>query len=115
MKKTVLLYLSLALVSINCSNTAPQKNDLALLHAQDKELLQGIQNKIFDAFVQTNIQKDPKALIELKGKLEEALKEYRLAYNSLISVSDNNAILQKNAWNGLVGCLIGLNRLLHYY
>jgi len=74
MRKTVLLYLSLALVSINCSNTAPQKNDLALLHAQDKELLQGIQNKIFDAFVQTNIQKDPKALIELKGKLEGLAK-----------------------------------------
>lgn len=70
MKKTILLYLSVALLSLNCANTTPAKHDISLLNEQDKELLKGIQGKIFDAFVQTNIQKDPKALLDLKEKLQ---------------------------------------------
>lgn len=70
MKNTILLYLSLALLSLNCGNTAPKANDIALLDTQDKELLEGIQEKIFNAFVQTNIQKKPNALIEVREKLQ---------------------------------------------
>ena len=60
----------MAFVSINCSNTTPKKYDLTLFNTQDKELLKGIQGKIFDAFVQTNIQKDAKALLNIKEKLQ---------------------------------------------
>ncbi len=70
MKRTILLYLSVALMSLNCANTTPASHDISPLNEQDKELLKGIQGKIFDAFVQTNIQKNPKTLVDLKEKLQ---------------------------------------------
>ncbi|MEM1258650.1 MAG: hypothetical protein AAGH81_08980 [Bacteroidota bacterium] len=70
MKKTILLYISAAIWFLNCANTTPAKHDVSQLNAQDKKLLKGIQDKIFNAFVQTNIQKDPKALLVIKGKLQ---------------------------------------------
>ena len=64
------LYLCLAFLSINCANTTPKTNDVSLLNEQDKELLRGIQGKIFNAFVQTTIQKEPKALLDIKERIE---------------------------------------------
>ncbi|MEO0573227.1 MAG: hypothetical protein AAF039_16085 [Bacteroidota bacterium] len=102
MKKAILPYLCLALLSLNCSNTTPKKSDLSLLTAQDKELLKGIQTKIFDAFVQTNIQKDPKVLLDLKGKLQNLAnsnpnkvvtywQSYLQYYLSIFYVTQKNA------------------------
>lgn len=71
MKKAILFYLCLALLSLNCGNTAPKTNSVSQLTAQDKELLKGIQGKIFDAFVQTNIQNTPDALIDIREKLKK--------------------------------------------
>ncbi len=70
MKHFVLLYSCFALLTLNCSNTVPQKNTTATLTTQDKELLQGIEQKIFNAFVQANIKKEPSPLLGLRDQLD---------------------------------------------
>ena len=57
MKHFVLLYACFALLTLNCSNAVPKENSTIPLTHQDKELLEGVQQKIFNAFVQANIQK----------------------------------------------------------
>ncbi|MEM1336405.1 MAG: hypothetical protein AAGF96_01585 [Bacteroidota bacterium] len=79
MKKVILLYFGFAVLTLNCSNTA-SKNKITPLNTQEKEVLQGIQGKIFNAFVQSNIQHDPAPLIVIQEQLKglAAKKQNRL-------------------------------------
>ena len=58
-----------ALLTLNCSNTVPAKNATGTLSVQDKELLRGIEQKIFNAFVQANIKKESGPLLTLRDQL----------------------------------------------
>ena len=74
MKNVFLLYLSFAILTLNCSITVPQHKTVMPLNAQEKEVLNGIQGKIFNAFVQSNIQKDAAPLQVIQAQLKRLAK-----------------------------------------
>ena len=70
MKQYLLLYTFFALLTLNCANTVPKEHSAANLSPEDQELLSGIQQKIFNAFVQANIKKAASPLLQLRDSID---------------------------------------------
>ncbi|NQZ44619.1 MAG: hypothetical protein HRT65_09930 [Flavobacteriaceae bacterium] len=71
MKKTLLLCTCVSILSLNCANSTAKETAIQLEEIQGNVLLDGIETKIFEAFVQANINKRPTALQELKKELDD--------------------------------------------